>query len=500
MTSPNWQQRAEQTDFQVNNLINGKLTATSAGSLIDKRSPRDGTLLYQLHQGDASEINLAVSGARQAFDDGRWSRTTIAHRQSVLCALADLIDKHKDEFALYECLDAGKPISDAAGEVPQASAMLREVAHNADKLFNFHLADGAYTVHQVRKPIGVVGAIIGWNYPLVMAVVKVAPVLMMGNSLVLKPSEFTSLSAWRLAELALEAGVPNDVFNVVNGAGATVGATLASHNDVDMMSFTGSSATGKKMQVAAGNSNMKRLMLECGGKSPYLVFDDLKDDLDFLAADVAGAAFRNQSANCMAGSRLLVHETIAADLVPKIVAQAQRLVPGDILNPDVNYGAIINEPHLEKILGYVDSAKKEGGQLLCGGQRLSVDTSNGNAGYYVSPAVVDQVRPKHRLFQEEVFGPVLAVTTFKDEAEAIELANDSTFGLAAYAATTNVSRIHRLSQALQAGTFMISASSNPPEAFHDVYREGHKQSGYGAESGLAGLLSYSVQTTVHQWM
>lgn len=500
MTKPNWQERAEQSDFKINNLINGKISATESGELIDKRSPRDGRLLYQLHEGSSSTMDLAVSGAREAFNDGRWSRTTIAHRQAVLCALADLVEKHQDEFALYECLDAGKPISGAAGEVPQASAMLREVAHNADKLFNPHLADGAYTVHQVRKPIGVVGAIIGWNYPLIMAVVKVAPVLMMGNSLVLKPSEFTSLSAWRLAELALEAGVPSGVFNVVNGAGATVGDTLARHDDVDMMSFTGSSATGKKMQVAAGSSNMKRLMLECGGKSPYLVFDDWQDDLDYLAADVAGAAFSNQSANCMAGSRLLIQESMAADLLPKIVDQAQQFIPGDILNPDVNYGAIVNEPHLNKVLGYVDSARKDGGQILCGGQRLSIETQGGNAGYYISPAVVDQVAPNHRLFQEEVFGPVLAVTTFKDEAEAIALANNSTFGLAAYAVTNNVSRIHRLSQALQAGTFMITASSKPAEAFHDIYREGHKQSGYGAESGLAGLLSYSVQTTVHQWM
>lgn len=495
-----WHQLAKDTKFQIRNFINGRYIDSASDNRIDKISPRDGSLLYQLHTGTIEEMELAISCARQAYTDKRWRGLPLHQRKAVLLKLADLVEVHQETFALYESLDAGKPISQALGEVMQASEILRESAEGADRFFSPYLADGAYCAYQLRKPVGVVGAIVSWNYPLILAATKVGPALMMGNSLVLKPSELTSLSAGHLATLALEAGVPPGVFSVVHGAGNTVGATLAHHADVDLLSFTGSSATGKQIQIAAGQSNMKRLLLECGGKAPYLVFGDCPNDLDAIAADIIAMAFNNHGANCLANTRLLMQAGIKDALLPKVVEQAEQLIPQDPLDPNTTFGALINETHMNKVLAYIDSGEQEGAQLIHGGKRVHVDTgSANNNGFYIEPTIFDQVNPEQKIACEEIFGPVLSVFTFDDEQEAIQLANDTRYGLAAYVATENIGRAQRLSQEINAGFFMITGASTLAECYREIGKEGHRESGFGAEGGLLGLSSYSVSTAVHQW-
>lgn len=500
MTSINWQQRAKETDLGVRNFINGNYVDCQGDQTIVKQSPRDGSLLYEFLAGDDSEINLAVSCSREAFNDGRWSRQSVHQRKSVLYKLMALIEMHKEEFALYDCLDVGKPISNVLNDdIPTALLFLKSYIEGADKLLSPSASDGGSFAYQLRKPVGVVGAIIGWNFPLFMAIMKMAPALLMGNSVVLKPSEFSPLSACRLAALALEAGVPPGVFNVVNGVGATVGKQLAHHPDVDLLSFTGSSVTGKQMMLASGQSNMKRLMLECGGKSPYIVFDDCPHDLDYIASNIVYRAFHNQGEWCVAGTRLLIQESIKKRLLPKVLEQAEALKPQDPLDPVSTFGALIHEAHMNKVLGYIDSGKQQGAKLVLGGQRVNVNISDSTGqGYYVEPTIFDRVNAQQKIAQEEIFGPVLSVLTFKDEAEAISLANNSCYGLAAYAATENLGRAQRLSQGLNCGFLAIVGASKPTGGYVlEIAQNPHRQSGFGSEMGMSGLASYTATTATH---
>ena len=500
MKTIDWQKLARDAKFNIQHFINGHYIEARQADVIEKYSPRDGSLLYSLSAGTEKEMEQAIASAKQAYNDNRWRGLPLSNRQSALTTLANLIEANQETFALYECLDSGKPITQALGEVIQASGMLREAAEGADKLFSAYTADGAYCAYQLRKPVGVVGAIIPWNYPLVIAALKIGPALIMGNSLVLKPSEYTSLSAAYLGTLAVEAGIPPGVLNVVHGMGQTVGATLAHHSDVDLLSFTGSSATGKQIQIAAGQSNMKRLLLECGGKSPYIIFDDCPADLDMLAADIVGTAFQNQSQNCMASSRLLVQDSIKEKLLPKVIEQAAQFIPQDPLDPNTIFGAMIHEAHMNKVLAYIDSGEKEGATRIAGGKRVHVDTGNVDSeGFYIEPTIFDNVNPQQKIAQEEIFGPVLSVLTFNTEQEAIELANNTSYGLAAYVATENMGRAQRLSQDLNAGTIMFMSSSTPAPCFRELGKEGHRESGFGIEGGLLGLTSYSLSTSVHQW-
>ena len=500
MSNPNWSERAKDLHLRVRNFIDGKYIDNNASSpQISKHSPRDGSLLYSFSEGSSADIDCAVASAKAAFDDGRWRSLPLYHRQAVLHKLADLVETHKEELALYDSLDVGKPINYALnGDIATATDYLRKNTDLADKLLAPSSLDGGNFSYQLRKPIGVVGAIIGWNFPLSMASIKVAPALVMGNSLVLKPSEFTSLSASRLAELAIEAGVPPGVFNVVHGAGTTVGAALAHHADVDMLTFTGSSATGKKMMTAAGQSNMKRLLLECGGKSPYIVFDDCPSDLDFLATEIVNDSFANQGAVCSSSTRLLVQENMLEKLLPKLVAEAEKFNPQDPLDPNTRFGAIINEAHLNKVLAYIESGKQEGATLVCGGERVEVKTSDGSTqGYYLKPAIFTNVDPQQKIAQEEIFGPVLSVCTFKDEAEAIALANSSCYGLSSAVATTDVRRAQRMAQGIKAGVVVIVATSTPSAGgFADLGVEPHRESGLGVEGGIAGLAAYTISSAV----
>ena len=496
MSTTNWLTKAQDVNFHIRNYIDGRYSDDKPeGQLISKYSARDGHLLYQFGEGHKSDVDQAVASAKAALDDGRWSLLSVHQRKVVLFKLADLLETHREELALYECLDVGKPISNSLhGDIPSAVEAIRVAAEGADKLFSLAYSDGPgpNLAYQVRKPVGVVGAIVGWNFPLSLAATKLGPALAMGNSVVLKPSEFSSLSAGRLAELAVEAGLPPGVLNVVHGAGSVVGVALAQHCDVDLLTFTGSSATGKQVMISAGQSNMKRVMLECGGKSPYLVFEDCPENLDTVAANIVGGAFYNQGEVCSAGTRLLIHENIKDQLLPKVIEQARAMVAADPLDPATTFGAVINEAHMEKVLRYIESGQAEGAKLVLGGNQIRKESG----GFYIEPTIFDEVDPKQKIAQEEIFGPVLSVFTFRDEEEAIRLANDTCFGLAAYVATTNLSRSQRLGQRLNAGLITVLGTSTPQGGGVGPGTEGHKQSGFGVESKLAGLAAYSVSSTM----
>ena len=490
MNEVNWIERAAETSFEAYSYMSGERTASGGDSYLTKYAARNGQHIYSFGEGTVQEVDQAVALAKAAYLTSGWSERALHARRDVLLKLADLILENADELALYESMDVGKPIMAARNiDVPMAAEALRETAFAADKLEGASLVDGSVHTYQVRKPVGVVGAIVGWNYPLLLACQKIGPALMMGNSIVLKPSEFSSLSACRLAELAIEAELPPGLLNVVVGSGAIVGDALARHGDVRMLTFTGSSATGKRLQITAGESNMKRLLLECGGKSPFIVFDDYDGDLDALAVHiVSNTTFRNQGAVCVSSSRLLLQRGIREELLPKIIERTLLIQPGDPLAPETEFGAIINENHLGKTLSFVEAAKSEGAELLCGGDKSDIVPG----GYYMTPAIFDNVAPYSRLAKEEVFGPVVSLFSFDTEDEALELANNSEYGLAAYAATSNANRMHRLGRSLEAGYVQLIGSLDIKPGGVSFGIEPMKQSGVGAEGGVAGLAPYTV--------
>ncbi len=496
MTQINWRERAEKVQLTVRNWVGGRYVAANGKAVVPKRGGRDGRLLYELNEGYASDVDQAVAQAVAAFKDGRWSRLPVQHRKAVVHKLANLVESHAEELALLDCLDVGKPIGNVLREdMPMALTALRDAADGAERLFSRAIMDGPAPnlAYQTRKPIGVVGGIIGWNYPLLLAAMKAGPALMMGNSLVLKPSEFTSLSAAHLAELALEAGVPEGVFNVIHGTGAIVGDALARHRDVGLLTFTGSSATGKQLMIAAGQSNMKRLMLECGGKSPFVIFDDCPEDLDFIAQHAVQTAFPNQGEMCAAGTRVLVQDGIKNRLLPKLIEQARKLVPQDPLDPDTTFGALLSEAHLNKVIAYIESGKEEGAEVVHAGRR--VEPVKG--GCYLEPTIFADVKNSFRIAREEIFGPVLSLLSFRTEEEALALANDTTYGLVAYVCTTDLGRAHRLGQRLNAGAVLIMGTSTPAPLWESLGIEPQKQSGFGAEGGLDGLASYATTNVVY---
>ena len=502
MTDIHWQQRLSTAELGINNFINGRAEAISntspATPLIEKHSPRDGALLYSFPEGTAADVDRAVASAREAFEDGRWSKLALGQRAAALHKLADLVEENKDQLAFYESLDVGKPINNALhDDLNQVTATLRSAADTASLVLAPSGADQGHFAYLRRKPVGVVGGIAGWNFPLTLAAGKMAPALIMGNTIVLKPSEFTSLSAQHLAALAIDAGIPPGVFNVVHGAGHTVGDALAKHPDVGLLSFVGSSATGKRIMMSAGQSNMKRLILECGGKSPFIVFDDCPTDLNAIAETIVAFAFPNQGALCVAGTRLLLQNSMRDKLLPLILEKSKAIRAADPLNVDTTFGALINEAHMNKVLAYIDSGLNEGAELLLGGKRVTPkgDTAL-EGGFYIEPTIFDQVKPSAKIAQEEIFGPVLSILSFEDEVEAIQLANDSSFGLTAYAATTNLGRAQRLGEAINAGSLQIFGATDSIGDWVAVPSEKQRESGSGYFGGVEGLAAYTVSTTV----
>ena len=489
-----WVTRSKDLEIRMGHFIDGRRRSGTGHNVLTKFGPRDGRALYNFAAAGTDEVDAAVSSARRAFEDGRWSKTSIQFRRDRLYKLASLIEAHREEFALLECLDVGKPIRDALEfDVPQAAAELRYYAEAADKCNGtVYATDQTSLSYQLRRPMGVAAGLVGWNFPLLLAIAKIGPALATGNTLVLKPSELTPLSTSRLAELAADAGIPPAVLNVIHGQ-ADTGIALAHHNDIDILSFTGSSATGKRLLAASGESNMKRLILECGGKSPNIVFDDAPD-LERVAEAIVASAFRNQGQVCTASSRLLIHEGIKNELIRSVVRITSQLKPGDPLDPITTFGAVVSRQHADKILSYLKAGENEGATAIY--RPEFPEPVKG--GFYIPPVIFDAVRPNHRIAQEEIFGPVLSIMSFRTEEEAIRLANDTIYGLSTVVWTKDMGRAHRLTQEIKAGWIVVNATADarggPGSGALSV--GGHKQSGIGVEGGVAGLEAYTSNTAV----
>ena len=466
-------------------VIDGQLLAAVSGTTFDNVSPRDGRVLNQVAACDASDVDIAVASARAAFNDGRWRKQSYRDKKRVLFKLAELMERESENLAVLESLDVGKPIANTlAGDIPQAIRTLRYYAEALDKVYGEVAPETqdrfSFVVHE---PLGVIGAIVPWNFPLHMAMWKVAPALAMGNSVVLKPAEQSPLTALRLGELALEAGLPAGVLNVVPGMGGSAGKALALHNDVDMIAFTGSGNVGRLLMKYSGESNLKRVSLELGGKSPHIVFADCPD-LETAATHAAWGIFYNQGEVCTAASRLLVHDSIADAFIDKLLHVAKDIAAGDPLEPSTNFGAMVSAEQMQTALRYIDTAKKEGGVLRLGGNRTRMETG----GYYVEPTVFDDIDPQATLSREEVFGPVLAVTRFTETEDALRLANDTPFGLAAGLWTRDVSLAHRAAREIKAGLVWVNGwdSCDITLPFG-----GFKQSGFGRDRSLHALHKYA---------
>ena len=480
-----WEQRFQSLTLEGRAFIDGQYCHAASAATFECISPVDGRFLANVASTDEADANRAVQVARQAFESGVWSRKAPAERKRVLIRFADLILEHQEELALLETLDMGKPIGDSLSiDVPATANAIRWNAEAIDKIYD----EVAATPHDqlglvTREAAGVVAAIVPWNFPLIMASWKFAPALAAGNSFILKPSEKSPLTAIRIAQLALDAGIPKGVFNVLPGYGHTVGKALALHMDVDVLAFTGSTAVGKQLLVYSGQSNMKRVWLEAGGKSPNVVFADAPD-LRAAAEAAASAIAFNQGEVCTAGSRLLVERSIREQFIPLLVEALKAWKPGRALDPDTRVGALVDQRQLDNVLRYIGIGKEQGGQLLAGGAR----TLESTGGLYVEPTIFDGVTNAMTIAREEIFGPVLSVISFDTEEEALTIANDSIFGLAAGVWTSNLSRAHRFARGLRAGSVWVNQYDGGDMT---APFGGFKQSGNGRDKSLHAFDKYT---------
>lgn len=487
-TFEDWKSRASALSLRHQAFIGGKFVDAASGETFDCINPATGEVLAQVSACDEEDVNRAVAAARGAFDAGGWSGAAPGDRKAVLLKLADLIRENLAEMALLDSLDMGKLVTDAATiDAPGSAHFFQWYAEAIDKLYDEVAPTGPGDLALVKRvPLGVVGAVTPWNFPLDMATWKSAAALAAGNSVVLKPAEQSPLSALRLAELAAEAGLPDGVFNVVPGFGPTAGKALGLHMDVDTLAFTGSTATGKIFMQYAGQSNMKSVWPETGGKSPNLVFADC-EDLDAAADMAAFGIFFNQGEVCSANSRLYVERSIKDAFVEKLIARAEATQPGDPLDPASRMGAIVDEKQTRSIMRFIEGGKSSA-NLVTGGERVSVD----GKGCFVQPTIFDDVSHHNPLARDEIFGPVLSVIPFDTESEAVQMANDSIYGLAASVWTDNLSRAHRVADALHVGTVSVNTvdalSAQTPFG-------GMKQSGFGRDLSLHSLDKYTALKT-----
>ncbi|MBN3807767.1 aldehyde dehydrogenase [Paraburkholderia sp. Ac-20347] len=450
-------------------FIDGAFQPSVSGATFATTNPATNEVLAHIAACNAADVDRAVACARAAYRDGRWRNLPPSQRKSILLKFADLLEANAHELATMESLDSGKPIRECQNtDVPETIHTIRWHAELIDKVYDSTAPVGSGALSLVvREPIGVVGLVLPWNFPLLMLAWKIGPSLAAGCSIVVKPAKETTLTALRVAELAHEAGVPAGVFNVLPGGGQEVGEPLGLHMDVDMVSFTGSTATGRRFLHYAAESNLKRIVLECGGKNPAVVLKDA-DDLDTVAQHVVNGAFWNMGENCSASSRLIVHADIKDALLERIGVQMREWKMGDPLDPEHRIGAMVSQSHFEKVRSYLVQAQTEQLRVAFGG-----DTERG---IFVEPTVVDGVSSTSRLFQEEIFGPVLAVTTFTDIDEAIALANDSVYGLAASVYTSNLKHAIRLSREIRAGVVTVNCFG---EGDITTPFGGYKESGFG---------------------
>lgn len=477
--------------FPTMMVIGGRSVTALGGETFPTLNPATGRTLAEIPRGSEVDVDAAVKAARKAFDEGPWPRMKPAERKTLLLRFAALVEEHSQELGRLEALEAGKPIADCYTiDLPETVNILRWHAEAADKIYDQLSPSGIGVVSMiVREPIGVVAAVLPWNFPLMVAALKLGPSLASGNTVILKPAEQTSLSTIRLCELAMEAGLPDGVVNVVTGFGETAGKAIGLHQEVDCVGFTGSTEVGRLFLKYSAMSNLKRILLECGGKSPMIVMDDA-EDLDSVAGHAAFAAFWNMGENCTANARLLVHKNVKDLLLDRVVEKADEWVVGDPLDEATRVGALIESEHMGKVLGHVQDALKEGAQLVRGGQRVREDSG----GYFVEPAILDRVSPAMRLSREEVFGPVLGITTFASVDEAIALANKTQYGLQASVFTGSRKTAHRVAREVRAGTVAVNCYS---EGDITTPFGGFKNSGFvGREKSLAAHDQYCELKTI----
>ena len=484
-TRAEWEARADALHIRNQAFIDGKYVDAASGKTFDCISPIDGRVICAVAECESEDVDRAVVVARKSFDDGRWSETSPVHRKRTLIRFAQLIEKHAEELALLESLDMGKPVGDAlAVDVAATVRCVNWTGEAIDKVYDQVAPTGPGELGLVtHEPLGVIAAIVPWNFPMLMAAWKIAPALAMGNSVLLKPSEKSPLSAIRLAELAIEAGIPPGVFNVLPGFGKGAGEPLALHMDIDGLVFTGSTAIGKHLMQCAGRSNLKRAYMECGGKSPNLVFADAPD-LDAAAKAAASGIFYNQGEVCTAASRLLVERSIKDEFLARVVEAGRAMQPRHPFEPGAAMGAMVDQVQMERVLDYIAKGNDEGARLTLGGNRVLAETG----GFYIEPTIFDDVRHEMTISREEIFGPVLSAIAFDSEEEALRIANDSPYGLAAGVWTQNLSRAHRVARKLRAGSVWVNYwdGGDMTAPFG-----GYKQSGNGRDKSLQAFSKYT---------
>jgi 4-guanidinobutyraldehyde dehydrogenase/NAD-dependent aldehyde dehydrogenase len=485
LTFADWQARASALQFEGRALINGVHCNALSGETFDCISPVDGRFLVKVASCDQADAEQAVRVARASFESGVWSRMKPVERKKIMIRFADLLDANAEELALLETLDMGKPISDALGvDVPGASRAIRWSGEAIDKIYDEVAATPYNELGLVtREPVGVVAAIVPWNFPMIMTCWKLGPALATGNSVIVKPSEKSPLTAIRMAQLALDAGIPPGVLNVLPGFGHTVGKALALHMDVDTLVFTGSTKIAKQLMIYAGESNMKRVWLEAGGKSANIVFADAPDLQEAAEAAAAAICF-NQGEMCTAGSRLLVERSIKDRFMPMLLQAMQGWKAGHALDPATRVGALVDGGHLHSVLSYIEAGHADNARLLCGGQRTLEETG----GVYVEPTIFDDAHNDMRIAREEIFGPVLTVIAFDSTEQAIAIANDSIYGLAAAIWTSNLSRAHLAAKALRVGSMWVNQYDGGDMT---APFGGFKQSGNGRDKSLHAFDKYT---------
>ena len=454
-------------------FIDGAFADAAGGRRFTTENPATGQPIAEVAEGGPADVDRAVAAARRAADDGRWSRLNPAERKRMMIAWANLIEANARELALIETLDSGKPMADTAGfDIAETANCLRWHAEAIDKLYGqVAPAPEGIVATITHEPVGVVGAVIPWNYPALMAAWKMGPAMATGNTMVIKPASYTALSLLRIAELAAEAGIPDGVLNVVTGPGGSVGEAIGRHDDVDCVAFTGSTEVGRRFLHYAADGNLKRVLLELGGKSPQIVFPDVTD-MAHVAANAAIAIFMNMGENCSAGSRMIVHRSKRAELLEALQAELANWPIGDPLDPSNRLGPLVARAHMETVLRYIAAGRAEGARVVTGGGRILEETG----GYFVPPTVFDGVRNDMTIAREEIFGPVLSVIEFNTEEEAVRLANDTPYGLAASLYTNDLHIAHRVARDLRAGVVGVNAYA---EGDNTTPFGGYKLSGFG---------------------